>query len=197
MCCSVLQRVAVCCITDAVYCSVLQHVAACCITYLTNREFESNFGFSTTLCCSVLQYVAVRCCVLLCVAMCCRVLHSWRTPSKSILNPIFASSQYHTAARHFVLQYVAVCCGMLQCGAVCCSVLQCVARMAHLIEIEFKSEFRFHRLVDTKFSQFKGVSLHVRESLLLTTCIAHKEQVEGSLSQCKGISLYAREFLSM
>jgi len=53
--------------------------------------------------------------VLLCVAMCCRVL------------------QCGAVCRN-IIQCVAVCCHVLQCGAVCCNVMPCVAMCCSVLQ---------------------------------------------------------------
>jgi len=71
LCCSVLQRVAVC--------SVLQCVAVWCAA-IFDTQIPTNVSLQTVLqtisaCCSVLQCVAVCCSILQCVAVYCSVLH--------------------------------------------------------------------------------------------------------------------------
>jgi len=97
LCCSVLQRVAVCC--SVLHCVVRQARSRMNESCLFQLARSLLFYIAVRIvCCSVLQCVAVCCSVLQCVAVCCSVF-----------------------------QCVALCCFVLQCVAVCCSVLQCVA----------------------------------------------------------------------
>jgi len=97
MCCSVLQRVAVCC-------SALQ----CDDEYCHRHRAARNVA----VCCSVLQRVAVCCSVVVSTVIAIEL-------SKPVLQC--------AAVRCSVLQCVAVCCSVSQCVAVCYSVSQCVA----------------------------------------------------------------------
>jgi len=63
VCCSVLQRVAVCCIVGEVAVELYQQVVACCSVLQR-----------VAACCSVLQRVAACCSVLQCIAVCCSAL---------------------------------------------------------------------------------------------------------------------------
>jgi len=86
VCCSVLQRVAVCCnecakwrdnAADMYVCgNVLQYVAACCsvlqsVLSVQNGVTTWQVCMCVVVCCSVLQRVAACCSVLQCVAVCC------------------------------------------------------------------------------------------------------------------------------
>ena len=99
------------------------------------------------------QYVAVRCCVLQCVAVCCRSTQRHGAVQCvavccSVLQcaAVFCSVLQcvavccRSAQRHCaVLQCAAVCCSVLQCATVCRSVLQCVAVCGHMLQFRFTS----------------------------------------------------------
>jgi len=65
LCCSVLQRVAMCCCTNMCVSTTLDYLQ--CPNIL---DYKSPWA----LCCSVLQLVAMCCSVVQCVAVCCSVL---------------------------------------------------------------------------------------------------------------------------
>jgi len=106
VCCSVLQRVAVCR-------SVLQCVASCQGNDISRLEGLDALlqGCTVAACCSVLQYVAA----------CCSVLHRVRVMT------LAASKALMLPRRCALLQCVAVWYNMLKCVAVCFSVVKCVA----------------------------------------------------------------------
>ena len=135
MCCSMLQRVAVCCgvlqcvTLDAttetslwrcsVCCSMLQCVAACCgvlwCVAVIYRVLQC-----VAVCCSVLQLVTAYCSELQRVAV-----FEVRCPKPDEPTEAVSVLQ-HVAGCCSVLQGVAGCCRVLQRVAACCSVLQCV-----------------------------------------------------------------------
>jgi len=62
-------------VSVAVCCSVLQRVAVCDDTKYLLVSIPHVSAVSVAVCCSSLLCVAVCCCVLLSVAVCCNVLH--------------------------------------------------------------------------------------------------------------------------
>ena len=134
VCCSILQRVAVCCsvlpgaldepsrtckgvaVVVAVCCSVLQCVAVCCPGHGTSPWVVQrccNLHRCCNccgVCCSVLQ------CIKVCCGVCCSVLQ------RVVVCWLVRRKSQHVCTK--LLQRVLQC--VLQCCAVCCSVLQCV-----------------------------------------------------------------------
>jgi len=66
VCCSVLQRVAVCC----TLCCVVRNDSADTLLHVP----VSSLSLVAQVCCSMLQYIAAHCNVLQCVVACCSVL---------------------------------------------------------------------------------------------------------------------------
>jgi len=99
----------------AVCCSVLQRVAVCCSAWQCQTPDASHSCLQT-------QQSAVSCSVLQCVAVCCSVLQCMAVSDARRLTLLPANTAISSE-----LQCVAVCCSVMQCVAVCCSVLQCVA----------------------------------------------------------------------
>ena len=100
---------------DTVCCSMLQRVAVCCsgaVILINVKNIESQDR-----CCCVLQWVAVGCSEWQCVAVCCSGLQC-----VAVCRGALCMSPCKPCCS--VLQCVAVCCSVLQCVAVCCSVLQ-------------------------------------------------------------------------
>ena len=97
VCCSVLQRVAVC------FSECIGHYAGQVV------DFGSQLHMCVAVCCSVLQCVAVSVLAI--------------TPGKLLILGLRNALQVCCS----VLQCVAACCNVVQCVAVCYSVLQRVA----------------------------------------------------------------------
>jgi len=139
VCCSVLQRVAVChanrCFLHhtATYSITLQHTATHCNTinvcapirtYVLPRE-QSNTLPHTAAHSNALQHTATHCNKLQHIKHTCICTHI-RTSTESNQGPSNTPWTSHMSAlcEFSVLQCVAVCCSVLQCVAVCCSVLK-------------------------------------------------------------------------
>ena len=129
MCCSVLQRAAVC-----------EHAVMSANVAVDTSEATSNC-YSRTWC--RLQCVAVCCSVLQCVAANDNVGRSRNIKSDICAPDVYTDGRHNTHMNESYLEYgkisvdkrgfefvfvqIAVCCRVLQCVAVCCSVLQCAA----------------------------------------------------------------------
>jgi len=112
------------CICVAVCCSVLQRIAVCCSMYISYLVTTWRAG-ETMASVSVLQRVAACCSALQRVAVCCSVLQ---------FACIIPRDNLTCRRDNGFCICVAVCCSVLQCVAVCCSVLPCVALCCSVLQ---------------------------------------------------------------
>jgi len=128
-------------------CSVLQRVAVCCTDPHGGLLSRSKGVMSHTACCSMLQCVAVTLTVSCChaprelcheqrIAECCSVLQRDAVCCSDPHGILLSRSKevMAHAACCSVLQCVAMCCSVLQCDAACCSVMQRVAACCSVIQ---------------------------------------------------------------
>jgi len=136
VCCSALQCVAECVVSDCVYkqdllaplTGALQCVAACVavrcnvLQRLLSRTVSINkiFWLRSLVRCSVLQYFAVCCNLLPRVAACVAVCTFCNAYYNTHVDDLRKTPSVGNVC-------VAVCCSVLQCVAVCCNMLQRVA----------------------------------------------------------------------